>query len=187
MKTDIKELEDACKMLGLNPKEFLDTEEVSKGLNNIDYETLYNQEKELNIKILKSLNNIPSFIEKSFSDKFSEENPKIEEIQKSIDSIKDEMEILKESPLHKRKSCDSMSVIEKSLNRNDAKQTFKLSEGNSLKTLKKYLGNKTLLCLNKGIDNSIYEKAALQLDAQKTLLPELRKALYNSDKINIID
>ena len=42
---DIKELKDACLILGLNPSDFIETSEVQKGVGDVDYKALYEEQK----------------------------------------------------------------------------------------------------------------------------------------------
>ena len=49
------------------------------------------------------------------------------------------------------------------------------------------MGNKVVEDLQKGITNGLYERAALQLDANRNLTQELRDSLLSEDKVLIED
>lgn len=178
---DIKELKDACLILGLNPSDFIETSEVQKGVNDVDYKALYEEQKRLNIQIIQGLGNLPNVISEKL-------NTTISEVQKSVNDISDKINIFEQSPLHKAKSCTKVNVIEKSVvdKENKAKQTYSLSNPASLKALKNFLGEKTIESLEKGVSNSIYEQAAMQLDATKNLNKKIADKLFEIDKIQIM-
>lgn len=178
---DIKELKDACLILGLNPSDFIETSEVQKGVGDVDYKALYEEQKRLNIQIIQGLGNLPNVISEKL-------NITINEVQKSVNDISDKINVFEQSPLHRAKSCTKVNVIEKSVtdNENKAKQTYSLSNPASLKALKNFLGEKTIENLEKGVSNSIYEQAAMQLDATKNLNKKIADKLFEIDKIQIM-
>lgn len=187
-----EELKNACAVLGLNANDFLEEPELHKSVEDIDYKALYEQQKSLNIEIVKGIGNIPSIIEKGVTDKFNEilggkiDTALFKEIKKSVDGIKEDIESLKNSPMHEKKSFTKIQAVEKSLGQNsDVKCTYSLSDFSQVKKLKQYLGNKTMEALEKGISNSVYERASMQLDANRIISPELIAKLYESDKIMI--
>ncbi|QIG63696.1 hypothetical protein DAC20_208 [Bacteroides phage DAC20] len=178
---DIKELKDACLILGLNPSDFIETSEVQKGVGDVDYKALYEEQKRLNIQIIEGLGNLPNVISEKL-------NVTINEVQKSVNDISDKINVFEQSPLHRAKSCTKVNVIEKSVTdkENKAKQTYSLSNPASLKALKNFLGEKTIENLEKGVSNSIYEQAAIQLDATKNLNKKIADKLFEIDKIQIM-
>lgn len=178
---DIKELKDACLILGLNPSDFIETSEVQKGVGDVDYKALYEEQKRLNIQIIQGLGNLPNVISEKL-------NVTINEVQKSVNDISDKINVFEQSPLHRAKSCTKVNVIEKSVtdNENKAKQTYSLSNPASLKALKNFLGEKTIENLEKGVSNSIYEQAAMQLDATKNLNKKIADKLFEIDKVQIV-
>lgn len=178
---DIKELKDACLILGLNPSDFIETSEVQKGVGDVDYKALYEEQKRLNIQIIQGLGNLPNVISEKL-------NVTINEVQKSVNDISDKINVFEQSPLHRAKSCTKVNVIEKSVTdkENKAKQTYSLSNPASLKALKNFLGEKTIESLEKGVSNSIYEQAAMQLDATKNLNKKIADKLFEIDKIQIM-
>ena len=178
---DIKELKDACLILGLNPSDFIETSEVQKGVGDVDYKALYEEQKRLNIQIIQGLGNLPNVISEKL-------NVTINEVQKSVNDISDKINVFEQSPLHRAKSCTKVNVIEKSVTdkENKAKQTYSLSNPASLKALKNFLGEKTIESLEKGVSNSIYEQAAIQLDATKNLNKKIADKLFEIDKIQIM-
>ena len=178
---DIKELKDACLILGLNPSDFIETSEVQKGVGDVDYKALYEEQKRLNIQIIQGLGNLPNVISEKL-------NVTINEVQKSVNDISDKINVFEQSPLHRAKSCTKVNVIEKFVtdNENKAKQTYSLSNPASLKALKNFLGEKTIENLEKGVSNSIYEQAAMQLDATKNLNKKIADKLFEIDKVQIV-
>lgn len=178
---DIKELKDACLILGLNPSDFIETSEVQKGVGDVDYKALYEEQKRLNIQIIQGLGNLPNVISEKL-------NVTINEVQKSVNDISDKINVFEQSPLHRAKSCTKVNVIEKSVTdkENKAKQTYSLSNPASLKALKNFLGEKTIESLEKGVSNSIYEQAVMQLDATKNLNKKIADKLFEIDKIQIM-
>lgn len=178
---DIKELKDACLILGLNPSDFIETSEVQKGVGDVDYKALYEEQKRLNIQIIQGLGNLPNVISEKL-------NITISEVQKSVNDISDKINVFEQSPLHRAKSCTKVNVIEKSVTdkENKARQTYSLSNPASLKALKNFLGEKTIENLEKGVSNSIYEQAAIQLDATKNLNKKIADKLFEIDKIQIM-
>lgn len=178
---DIKELKDACLILGLNPSDFIETSEVQKGVGDVDYKALYEEQKRLNIQIIQGLGNLPNVISEKL-------NVTINEVQKSVNDISDKINVFEQSPLHRAKSCTKVNVIEKSVTdkENKAKQTYSLSNPASLKALKNFLGEKIIESLEKGVSNSIYEQAAMQLDATKNLNKKIADKLFEIDKIQIM-
>ena len=178
---DIKELKDACLILGLNPSDFIETSEVQKGVGDVDYKALYEEQKRLNIQIIQGLGNLPNVISEKL-------NVTINEVQKSVNDISDKINVFEQSPLHRAKSCTKVNVIEKSVTdkENKAKQTYSLSNPASLKALKNFLGEKTIESLEKGVSNSIYEQAAMQLDATKNLNKKIADKLFEIDKVQIV-
>lgn len=178
---DIKELKDACLILGLNPSDFIETSEVQKGVGDVDYKALYEEQKRLNIQIIQGLGNLPNVISEKL-------NITINEVQKSVNDISDKINVFEQSPLHRAKSCTKVNVIEKSVTdkENKARQTYSLSNPASLKALKNFLGEKTIESLEKGVSNSIYEQAAMQLDATKNLNKKIADKLFEIDKIQIM-
>lgn len=178
---DIKELKDACLILGLNPSDFIETSEVQKGVGDVDYKALYEEQKRLNIQIIQGLGNLPNVISEKL-------NITINEVQKSVNDISDKINVFEQSPLHRAKSYTKVNVIEKSVTdkENKARQTYSLSNPASLKALKNFLGEKTIENLEKGVSNSIYEQAAIQLDATKNLNKKIADKLFEIDKIQIM-
>lgn len=194
-KVNKKELESACQILGINFNDFVESPEIEKGLeDDKDYKPLYEHQRDLNLEIIKGIGNIPNFIEKSISDeikniKIVDNSSVLSEIQKSLNSIGEEINEMKEIPMRKAKSFKSVSAVEKSLNQNTngAKETYQLSNPIQAKKLKNFLAQKTFEYLEKGIENSIYEKATMQLDASKKVSNEIRSKLLKEDDISIID
>lgn len=172
-KKDLQNLKEACKTLGLEYSEFIDMpEELEKGVS-IDYKSLYESQKLANQQILIAFGNMSS----SFDSKFNE-------IQKGINGIEEKFSIMKDSPMHQRKSISSVSAIEKGFNNEKkADLTFDLKNTSDLRALKKYLGDKMSIELEKGISDGFYQKAALMLDANKNLTRDLISELFNKDKI----
>lgn len=171
------DLKEACKALGLNYKDFCnDSIEIEKGVDTIDYKALYEEQKRLNEEIILSIGKLPNL----FTDKFAE-------LQKGFDNLNGELEILRNSPMHQRKSIDKVGFVEKSFvggengKKYDAIYDLKTREG--LSSLKNYLGNKTMQELKKGISGGFYERAALALDAKKILPPSMVKELLEKDNI----
>ena len=177
----IKELTEACNILGLDASEFVEIPEINKSVEQIDYKTLYETQKALNIKIIETISKIPNII----TDKI---DVKVTEFQKSVDGINEKIAIFESSPLHKRKSISNVDVIEKGITKNNENNTSQFSLANpfEIKKLKNFLGNKTIEALEKGVNNSIYEKAALQLDANKTLSDDIINRLFQTCKIQVI-
>lgn len=187
------DLKEACNILGLDSSKFIQTPEIEKGVGSeaVNYKKLYEEQKSLNIEIIKSISNIPTLTNDKIGENFKgllDKMDSIQELKKSVDLIQESINSMKESPMHYAKSA-RLNVLEKSVNENHNfnGQTYSLSNGVSIKALKKYLGGKTMECLEKGINNSIYEKAAMQLDANKTIIPELRNMLMKTDNIQITD
>lgn len=91
--------------------------------------------------------------------------------------------------MHQAKSCTKVNVIEKAVQdkTQEAKNTYSISNPVSLKALKTFLGGKTMEFLQKGVSNSIYERAAMQLDANKCLTTEIANKLFELDKIKIVN
>lgn len=172
-KKDLQNLKEACKTLGLDYSEFIDMpEEIEKGVL-IDYKSLYEAQKLANQQILAAFGNMSS----SFNSKFNE-------IQKGISGIEEKFSIMKESPMHQRKSISQISAVEKSFNNEKrADLTFDLKNVSDLRALKKYLGDKINVELEKGISDGFYQKAALMLDANKNLTRDFISELFNKDKI----
>lgn len=172
---DIKNLKEACKTLGLDYSEFIDTsEEIEKGIGGVDYKSLYENQKEINKNILLAFGGISKSIDTRFN-----------ELQKGFDDLNDSLEVFKESPMHQRKSAERVVAIEKAFDGEGKKAdlTFDLKNGADLKGLKKYLGNQMTKELEKGISEGFYQKAALMLDANKALTREIIKDLFDRDKI----
>lgn len=178
----ISELREACNILGLNPNDFVEASEIEKGVDTVDYKVLYEQQKELNTQIILSLGKLPGIISENLTSQFSE-------IQKSVNGISDKINIFEQSPLHQAKSCTKVNVIEKAVQdkTQEAKNTYSISNPVSLKALKTFLGGKTMEFLQKGVSNSIYERAAMQLDANKCLTVEIANKLFEMDKIKIVN
>lgn len=201
----IEELQKACKILGLDSSQFLKEEELEKASDNLNYKELFENQKSLNEQLIKGIANIPGFIQKSFEDfqgnlpknddKIKSLEGKIEEISKSLDSlsspiknIAEKLHIMEESPARKKKAFTNLNAVEKGINPENqaaAVNTFSLNDRLQVKRLKSFLGEKTMECLEKGINNSIYERASMQLDSSKTISMDLRKALFDKEKINI--
>lgn len=204
-KINNKELREACNVLGLSYEDFVESSEIEKGVNDIDYKALYEEQKELNKELLLAIGKIPS----SFNEKFKELEKGISEEMSNISSslkkndlsdtiknLKDNFEDIKNkfneyesSPLQKRKSFKSLQIVEKSEDNQNNKNTnkYQLSNPVSLKQLKSFLGTKTMQALEKGVSESLYEVAATQLDAHKKFSPEVLKALRLSDNIEIVN
>lgn len=186
------DLKEACDILGLDYSKFIQTPEIEKGVSEVvDYKKLYEEQKSLNIEIIESISNIPTITNDKIGENFKgllDKMDSIQELKKSVDSIQESISMMKDSPMHHAKSA-RLNVLEKSIDgsSNFNGKTYSLSNGVSIKALKKYLGNKTMESLEKGINNSIYEKAAMQLDANKTIVSEFRNILMKTDNIQIID
>lgn len=182
---EIKDFKNACDILGIDFKDFIETNEVEKSVEDIDYKKLYENQKELNNQILGNILEIS----KSFDHKLEEfkESLNIKEIQKSYDEMKKKVDNMKNSPVHNRKSVTNVNVIEKAVgeNKQQTKNRYSLQDFNSRKRLKQYLGDKALEELQKGVQNSIYEQAALQLDAYNRLHPNMIQTLFDKDNIII--
>lgn len=187
---EIKDLKDACSILGLDYKEFVETAEVEKSVV-ADYRALYEQQKALNEKILSNI----SEVSKSFSGKlesFQNEVTKslkdqIKELTKSFGSLKEEMNDMKNTPMRKSKSATKVNVIEKAFaqQNNGVQKIFNISNFGEKKELKKLLGDKALEELQKGVNNGVYERAAMQLDASGFVTPDLAQQIFQKDKILI--
>lgn len=185
---EIEKLKDACSILGLDYEEFISIPEVEKGV--VDYKAAYEQQKILNEMILSNIGEVSKSFEvkfEEFKNKFDEGlEGKIEELNKSFGFLKEEINEMKNTPMRKQKSATKVTVIEKALNQNNgAKKIFNLSDFTSTRELKRFLGDKAIDDLQKGVVDSIYEKAAIQLDASRTVSPDLIKKIFEKDNILI--
>lgn len=183
----VENLQKACEILGLDYKEYASIPEVEKGI--VDYKAAYEEQKALNEKILLNIGEVS----KSFDNKFQKfrddfDSNVIKELKKSIEDLGKEVNTMKTSPMRNAKSATAVKVIEKSIGQSNKRNenTYDLQNFSDLKKLKSYLGDKAISDLQKGIQNSIYEKAALQLDARKRLSPDLISILSKDDNITII-
>lgn len=185
---ELNQLKDACKILGLNPKDFISLSEVEKG--EIDYKAAYEQQRKLNEQILgnileisKSFNNQLEKFGKNVSENMELQ---IKELKKSFDSLSQEVDDMKKSPMRQAKSATKVSVIEKAINQNNnGIKTYDLSDFHQRQEIKRWLGDKALEELQKGIDGGVYERAAMQLDANNRLSTDLAKKILDKDKILI--
>lgn len=184
---EINDLKNACSILGLDYKEFVAIPEVEKGV--VDYKAAYEQQKALNEMILGNINEVSKSFDNKFEEfksKFTEglEN-KIKELTKSFDSVKGQVDEMKNTPMRKQKSATKVTVVEKAINQNGDVKTFSLSDFGSLRELKRFVGDKAMEELQKGISGGVYEKAAIQLDASRMVSPDIAKKLFENDKILI--
>lgn len=187
---DIKDLQKACSILGLDYNQFVESPEIEKGVGDIDYKALYEQQKVLNEKILGNIGEVS----KSFNtqlDKFKTDVSKnmenqIKELEKSFGTLKEEVDGMKKSPMRNAKSAKSVTVIEKAVsNNNQGMRTFNLNVPSDMRELKGFLSEKAIEELSKGVQNGIYERASLQLDASRKISPDLVKKIREQDKILI--
>lgn len=188
---DIRDLKNACSILGLDYKNFIEEpKEIEKGVKEeIDYKALYEQQKALNEKILGNIGEISKSFDsqlEGFKKDVSEElKNQIKDLEKSFGTLKEEVNGMKLSPMRNAKSAKSISVIEKAVNQNNGIKTLNLKIPSDVKELKSFLSTKAIEELSKGIQNGIYEKASLQLDASRTLTSDLVKRILDQDKIFI--
>lgn len=179
-------LKKACEYLNLNVSDYVEPSELEKSVQfdeNANYKALYEEQKNLNEQILMNMGNLGQNLTEAVGLKF-------EELSKGLSDIHETMDILGESPIHKKKSFDRYTVIDKAVNqsvKDDIKSSYSISNVIQIKALKKYLGNKVVEDLQKGITNGLYERAALQLDANRNLTQELRDSLLSEDKVLIED
>jgi len=189
---DIKDLQKACSILGIDYTQFVETSEIEKGVSsgNVDYKKLYEEQKALNEKILGNIGEVS----KSFGDQLedfkksiaSNMKDKIEALEKSFKGIKDEVNDMKKSPMRNAKSARNITVLEKAANGNNhGMKTLNLNVPSDVKELKAFLSDKAIEDLSKGISDGVYEKAALQLDASRKISPDLIKKIMEQDKILI--
>lgn len=161
---DIKELKGACDILGLDFKEFVEVPEIEKGVT--DYKAAYEQQKALNEKILGNIGEISKSFEsklQTFQNDVSQSiTDQLKELKKSFGSLEEEVNGMKKSPMRQAKSATKVNVIEKAVNQNNGVKTYSLSDMGSVRELKKYLGDKAIEDLQKGINNGLHERASLQ-------------------------
>lgn len=188
---DIKALKSSCALLGIDYTQFINTEEVEKGVaEGVDYKKLYLEQKAINEKILGNIGEIS----KSFTnqlDGFKTDISKnmenqIKELEKSFGTLRKEVDTMKQSPMRNAKSARNVTVIEKAVNggQNGVK-TLNLKVPSDVRELKNFLSTKAIEELGKGVQNGVYERASLQLDASHTITPDLAKKIFEQDKILI--
>jgi hypothetical protein len=186
---NIEDLKSACKVLGLNHEEFVSVPEIEKGVT--DYKAAYEQQKMLNEKILSNIGEIAkSFDSKleSFQKDFNEGlEGKIEELSKSFNTLKEDVNGMKNTPMRNAKSAKSVTVLEKAVNGggNNGMKTLNLNVPSDVRQLKDFLSQKAIEQLSKGVENGVYERASLQLDASRKISPDLVKKIMEQDKISI--
>ena len=118
---NIEDLQKACSVLGLDYKQFAESSEIEKSVaaNSVNYKALYEKQKELNEKLLGNIGEISkSFdtqLEKFQTNVSKEMGTQIKELEKSLDSLKGDMDTMKKAPMHSAKSAKSVTVIEKSV------------------------------------------------------------------------
>ena len=97
------------------------------------------------------------------------------------------MNDMKNTPMRKSKSATKVNVIEKAFaqQNNGVQKIFNINNFGEKKELKKLLGNKALEELQKGVNNGVYERAAMQLDASGFVTPDLAQQIFQKDKILI--
>lgn len=187
---DIKDLQKACSILGLDYNQFIESPEIEKGVGNIDYKALYEQQKALNEKILGNIGEISKSFDTQL-DKFKTDVSKdmenqIKELEKSFGTLKEEVDGMKKSPMRNAKSAKNVTVIEKAVNgNNNGIKTLNLNVPADVRQLKNFLSEKAIEELSKGVQNGIYERASLQLDASHKITPDLVKKIMEQDKILI--
>lgn len=188
---NIKDLQKACSTLGLDYNQFIESPEIEKGVESIDYKALYEQQKSLNEKILGNICEISkSFdtqLDKFKTDVSEDMKSQIKELEKSFSTLKEEVDGMKKSPMRNAKSAKSVAVIEKALNGggNNGMKTLNLNISSDVKQLKDFLSQKAIEELSKGVENGVYERASLQLDASRKISPDLVKKIMEQDKILI--
>ena len=187
---DIKDLQKACSILGLDYTQFVESPEIEKGVDHIDYKALYEEQKALNEKILGNIGEISKSFDNqldSFKTSISQnmEN-QIKELEKSFGSLKEEVDTMRKAPMRNAKSAKNVTVIEKAVNGNNGgMKTFNLNTPSDVRELKNFLSSKAIEELSKGVENGIYERASLQLDASHKITPDLVKKIMEQDKILI--
>lgn len=188
---DIKDLQKACSILGLDYNQFIESPEIEKGVGSIDYKALYEQQKALNEKILGNIGEISKSFDTQL-DKFKTDVSKdmenqIKELEKSFGTLKEEVDGMKKSPMRNAKSAKSVTVIEKAVNGggNNGMKTLNLNVPSDVRQLKDFLSQKAIEELSKGVENGVYERASLQLDASRRISPDLVKKIMEQDKILI--
>lgn len=224
-KVDKKELLAACDLLGIDSSAFVREEtELEKGIVEVDYKALYEEQKSINIQLIQGLAKIPELVEKGVQEKLSEKIDStfsqsnegavniLQEIQKSLTDVKEvkeqlsqlselkevlkgvqnisqEIENFKRSPIHQGKAFRSVQAVEKAVVQQNggANEVYSLSNPANVKQLKSILGQKMVEQLEKGVNNSVYERAAMQLDSSKTIAKQLRDSIFATDKILIED
>jgi len=188
---DIKDLQKACSILGIDYTQFVESPEVEKGVVGIDYKKLYEEQKALNEKILGNIGEISKSFDKQLdgfkSDISKNMESQIKELEKSFGTLKQEVDTMKSSPMRNAKSAKSVTVIEKAVNggQNNGVRTLNLNVPADVKELKNFLASKAIEELSKGVQNGVYERASLQLDASKKITPDLVKKIMEQDKILI--
>ena len=71
-KVDKKELLAACDLLGIDSSAFVKEEtELEKGIVEVDYKALYEEQKSINIQLIQGLAKIPELVEKGVQEKLS--------------------------------------------------------------------------------------------------------------------
>ena len=181
----ISELKEACKVLGLNFEDFVDTpKEIEKGVSDEseDYKALYEEQKKLNQDLLIAIGKIPSSL-----------GSQLEEIQKGFDesfsSLNEKLKLFEESPMHERKSVDNsrLRYLEKGHNgkNEDFNSVYDIRTKAGKDSLKKYLRNKLVEEIEKGVANGFYSQTALILDSNKVLPAATLERLKVSDNILI--
>ena len=187
---DIKDLQKACSILGLDYNQFIESPEIEKGVGSIDYKTLYEEQKALNEKILGNIGEISKSFDAQFGN-FKENISKnikeqIKELEKSFGTLQEEVDTMKKAPMRSAKSAKSVTIIEKAVNgQNNGMKVLNLNVPADVRELKSFLSNKAIEELSKGVQNGVYERASLQLDASRTISPDLIKKIMEQDKILI--
>ena len=187
---NINDLKKACSILGINHEQFIEAPEVEKGVGSIDYKALYLEQKALNEKILGNIGEISKSFDSQLVDfqKSISKNmeTQIKELEKSFGTLKEEVNTMKKTPMRSAKTAKSVTVIEKAVsNNNQGMRTFNLNVPSDMRELKGFLSEKAIEELSKGVQNGIYERASLQLDASHKITPDLVKKIMEQDKIII--
>lgn len=176
-KVNYNELQEACKTLGLDASEFIDTQEIQKGGDSINYKLLYQQQLENNQKLILMVGATHQSISNNF-----------EEVKKGVIYLQDSLNQMGNSPLHQQKSfVGNVKIVEKAFGGEEQKSqvnaSFSISQ--QLKQVKSYLGAKMMMDLQKGVSNGAFERAAMQLDANGFIENGLVKQILDSDKVLI--
>lgn len=186
---NISDLKKACSILGIDHSQFVESPEIEKGVGNVDYKALYEEQKALNEKILGNIGEISKSFDTqldTFKSTLSNNmDQKIKELEKSFGTLKEEVTTMKSTPMRKAKTAKSVTVIEKSVSQNNGIKTYNLNIPSDVRDLKNFLSTKAIDELSKGVQNGVYERASLQLDASHKITPDLVKKIMEQDKILI--